>query len=1378
MPDDEQLDIDELLEGVPTAAIEPEQPTEAAPDPGAADDQAEFTFMEDMGLQQESRDGLPDLIKPWMKFHRFHLVKTIDEVRELVDHCIEHGRCALDLETEGFDNRIDYNDANRPYTRHKIVGYCISVRAEGYYLPLRHHFDQFEKDPNLPIDATNAEIKRLCEAAQPVLTEDGYAKDPYASSSIEKPSRCVIYFWHSKFDQEFLYPISDIDFWHPESFEDGLLAAYVFYTDDKNLGLKNKALENLRVTDPVTGNEYPYEMIKFNDLFQRAVPKHERRFAMLYPEDDSNCVRYGCSDAICTELLCEAKRDTKWAHTVKGLKYRYNEVLTEAQKQKFRSMYRLEKQTVQAVRVMERSRTLIDKKAVEALLKEAYLERTRYEDRVVQLAKGFEGFKVFNVGSSAQLSEFLFSERGLDIKPKPEKNEKSGQYKTDAATLESFVESDPDAPEVLKDIVKYRQVDKVIGTYLKSLAANTDEHDQLRFNFRQTGAATGRFTAPKGDPEHGFAGVPIHGIPARDDPNKPKVAHSLRGLFVAHLGYAMVKIDYAGQELRVVTCISGEPLWKKEFMEGSGDLHTLTAQAFFGSHITKANKIERTMGKIANFSLIYGGGTQAIMRATKCDRVEAARKKAAFDKSVPTFAQWVKKQHAFVKKHKGVYTGFRRFIAIPDANVKEGDRDERGNIYDTMRVRKVRAACERKSTNYPIQGCLQYGSLVNTNEGWKPIGELTKAEQVVTVWTGTRWARAWAHDMGECELADIALSDGTVILADIRHKLLVVSQQGYDWVEYPDLEPGMAVATSLCEPLEMEPPPLPSMEQRERSRARPEIAPSKIPELWYWLGRYIGDGWIDLRGAIIFCFGAHEREAIERCKAFWCEAGLNPSEAEGTSTRYRVEVWSVDLMDWLQKLGVEPATAHTKRVPHRVYCETLEHRRAFLQGVMDSDGHKPRLPRKINGVHLCQRPLLEDLKRVFRTVGVESVIRGPYQEELSYRLDLNRRMYERNVVEREGVRHPKFHDMFAPQFLVDEFLAHGPFARAAFEGDESAYTLYLRLIKNGRVTVYTLKRLCGLLGVELSFPIYGFKRIVAKERLGVSEHTYTLTVQDPLHRFEADGVITKNSGADILKISLVRLVKELHLRGWLKRDGDDSVRMLMTVHDEIVFEVKLERLMEVVPEIVRIMESPAKLVRWPIPLIVEPLVDRSWGAKNDWLEIMEGKAEIPEWLQPYMYVKPDWKLDEEDAPPPAKKAAAPKLAPSGESSEGESSEEESDEEDVSPDDTPAPPAEPEVAAVIDLAEVRTARQVVVFAIPQTYLTDQSIRLVAQAADEAIPIGTETDPTRFKRLRVVDAQGHTLIDPKLGIRVDPEEFGRGLQRRNLGPGTFDLVEDYS
>ena len=125
-------------------------------------------FAEKSGIKAE-RD-VPDIIKPWMKHHEMTLVRTVEEVEEIVDAAIASGRCSLDLETEGLDNRIYFNDKGEPETVHKIVGYCISYgdAKKGYYIPVRHKPADGGPALNVePIERTETAITRLCDAAQP-----------------------------------------------------------------------------------------------------------------------------------------------------------------------------------------------------------------------------------------------------------------------------------------------------------------------------------------------------------------------------------------------------------------------------------------------------------------------------------------------------------------------------------------------------------------------------------------------------------------------------------------------------------------------------------------------------------------------------------------------------------------------------------------------------------------------------------------------------------------------------------------------------------------------------------------------------------------------------------------------------------------------------------------------------------------------------------------------------------------------------------------------------------------------------------------------------------------------------------------------------------
>jgi DNA polymerase I-like protein with 3'-5' exonuclease and polymerase domains len=649
--DDDDAGINDFLEALDstTPVTTKAEPKAEVRRPTIDDDDGDdaVAFLENSGLKRDL--SVPNPEKPWMRHHKFTLVKSVEEVNRIVDECIAKGSCSLDLETQGLDNRIVYDQDGKPRTIHQIVGFCISYDGiEGFYIPIRHKPSDGGPGLNVePVAEVEKAITRLCQAAIPEGTPEAIAKDHLSWEGVAK---LVIYFWNAQFDQEFLYPVTGIDWWHPNSFEDGMLACFTKYAGDKGIGLKVKAKQLLRDPD---GNIY--EMIELKELFQRGM---RIQFDLLSP-DEPGVLRYTGSDGICTYKLCKLPE------------------LVPLCLKEYRSTYRLEKQTTGVLRVMERNRVRVNRAQIMRLLEKHQAERTALLDKIMKFAKA-KGVNL-DPNSPKQLGEFLFGtgDKALDITPKPEKNDASQQYKTDGETLEGLAEAE-NAPSILKDIVTYRGYEKLIGTYLTGLAQNPDSNDELRFCFKQTGAATGRLSAPGGDPSQGHSGIPIHGIPSGSD---------LRRVFEARNGYVFVKCDYAGEELRIAANVSGETVWVKEFLEGTGDLHTITAKAFFGKQ--EVTKEERNQGKTANFALLYGGGPKSIIRATGCNEMEARRRKQAFDKAVPIFAKWIKSQHAIVKKELGVRTAFGRWLSIPDANSIDG---------------AIRAACERHSVNFQIQG--------------------------------------------------------------------------------------------------------------------------------------------------------------------------------------------------------------------------------------------------------------------------------------------------------------------------------------------------------------------------------------------------------------------------------------------------------------------------------------------------------------------------------------------------------------------------------------------------------------------------------------------------------------------------------------------------
>ncbi|MBP8065719.1 MAG: DNA polymerase I, partial [Aeromonadaceae bacterium] len=77
----------------------------------------------------------------------------------------------------------------------------------------------------------------------------------------------------------------------------------------------------------------------------------------------------------------------------------------------------------------------------------------------------------------------------------------------------------------------------------------------------------------------------------------------------------------------------------------------------------------------------------------------------------------------------------------------------------------------------------------------------------------------------------------------------------------------------------------------------------------------------------------------------------------------------------------------------------------------------------------------------------------------------------------------------------------------------------------------------------------------------------------------------QGTAADIIKLAMIKVA------GWIAGQEADSIRMLMQVHDELVFEVREERVDDYLPTIQRLMSEAAELA---VPLEVGIGVGENW----------------------------------------------------------------------------------------------------------------------------------------------------------------------------------------
>jgi DNA polymerase-1 len=208
----------------------------------------------------------------------------------------------------------------------------------------------------------------------------------------------------------------------------------------------------------------------------------------------------------------------------------------------------------------------------------------RLADRVEELeSKAFElAGEEFMLGSTQQLARVLFEKLGLT----PGRKGKTG-YSTDTRVLRT-IRHDHEIVEVIEE---WRELTKLLNTYLGPLPALLGDDGRLHTTFNQAVAATGRLSTSNPN---------LQAIPIRTE-----LGREIRSAFVAEPGHRLVSADYSQVELRILAHVSGEPRLREAFARGD-DIHAATAAEVLGKEQATLTKDERNIAKMVNFGIIYG----------------------------------------------------------------------------------------------------------------------------------------------------------------------------------------------------------------------------------------------------------------------------------------------------------------------------------------------------------------------------------------------------------------------------------------------------------------------------------------------------------------------------------------------------------------------------------------------------------------------------------------------------------------------------------------------------------------------------------------------------------------------------------------------------
>ena len=265
----------------------------------------------------------------------------------------------------------------------------------------------------------------------------------------------------------------------------------------------------------------------------------------------------------------------------------------------------------------------------------------------------------FNLNSPRQLSRILFEKLGL---PPVKKTQKG--YSTDQETLQKLRDLHPLPAKILE----YRELYKLLSTYIAPLRDWIGADGRIHPTFDQTGTATGRLSCKNPN---------LQNIPIRGD-----IGRQVRAAFEAAPGYVLLSADYSQIELRILAHLSGDETLRAAFLEGR-DIHAETARRVFG------DETERRRAKIVNFGIAYGMSAYGLSQQLGVSVREAERFIQGYFFSYPGVKAWIEETLAQARETGMVRTMLGRIRYVPEINSPN---------------RQVREMYERIAVNSPIQG--------------------------------------------------------------------------------------------------------------------------------------------------------------------------------------------------------------------------------------------------------------------------------------------------------------------------------------------------------------------------------------------------------------------------------------------------------------------------------------------------------------------------------------------------------------------------------------------------------------------------------------------------------------------------------------------------
>ena len=301
----------------------------------------------------------------------------------------------------------------------------------------------------------------------------------------------------------------------------------------------------------------------------------------------------------------------------------------------------------------------------------------------------------FNINSPKQLGEILF-----EVLMLPHGKKTKTGYSTNAEVLDKLRAYHP----IIQDILDYRQVVKLKGTYVDGFVKLLTEDNKIHTTFKQTGTATGRLSSA----EPNLQNIPI----------RTPLGRELRHYFIPKTSdYVLVDADYSQIELRLLAAISGDENMIGTFLSGV-DIHTSTAANVF--HVPEAMVTSelRKRAKAVNFGIVYGIGEFSLSDDLHISMKEAKEYIESYKASYPMIEKYLNDIVAEGYANGFVSTLYGRRRYIPELSgqnkmlKKFGERVAmnspiQGTAADIIKVAMINVSCRLKKEGIDAHLILQ-----------------------------------------------------------------------------------------------------------------------------------------------------------------------------------------------------------------------------------------------------------------------------------------------------------------------------------------------------------------------------------------------------------------------------------------------------------------------------------------------------------------------------------------------------------------------------------------------------------------------------------------------------------------------------------------------